>query len=89
LVGKGCLVDQRRRIRVTSRALAWSWRSGPSNHGGAGPSWLRDSYRLLHVATRLAFSGRRGKLLLPAAWPWTAALKAAFDKLKTLPAAAD
>jgi hypothetical protein len=52
----------------------------------AEPKRLR--YRLLHVAARLAFSGRRGKLHLPAAWPWTAALKAAFDKLKTLPAAA-
>jgi Transposase DDE domain group 1 len=51
----------------------------------AEPKRLR--YRLLHVAARLAFSGRRGKLHLPAAWPWTEALKAAFDKLDTLPAA--
>jgi DDE family transposase len=53
----------------------------------AEPKRLR--YRLLHVAARLAFSGRRGKLHLPAAWPWTEALKAAFEKLKTLPAATD
>jgi hypothetical protein len=52
----------------------------------AEPKRLR--YRLLHVAARLVFSGRRGKLHLPAAWPWTEALKAAFQKLKTLPAAA-
>ena len=51
----------------------------------AEPKRLR--YRLLHVAARLAFSGRRGKLHLPAAWPWTETLKAAFEKLKTLPAA--
>ena len=51
----------------------------------AEPKRLR--YRLLHVAARLAFSGRRGKLHLPAAWPWTDALKAAFEKLETLPAA--
>ncbi|MBV8219974.1 MAG: IS1380 family transposase [Solirubrobacterales bacterium] len=51
----------------------------------AEPKRLR--YRLLHVAARLAFSGRRGKLHLPAAWPWTEALKAAFEKLETLPAA--
>ena len=51
----------------------------------AEPKRLR--YRLLHVAARLAFSGRRGKLHLPAAWPWTEALKAAFEKLATLPAA--
>jgi len=51
----------------------------------AEPKRLR--YRMLHVAARLAFSGRRGKLHLPGAWPWTAPLKAAFEKLKTLPAA--
>jgi hypothetical protein len=51
----------------------------------AEPKRLR--YRLLHVAARLAFSGRRAKLHLPAAWPWTETLKAAFEKLKTFPAA--
>ena len=51
----------------------------------AGPKRLR--YRLLHVGARLAFSGRQGKLHLPAAWPWTDALKTAFERLKTLPAA--
>jgi hypothetical protein len=51
----------------------------------AEPKRLR--YRLLHVAARLAFSGRRAKLHLPTAWPWTETLKAAFEKLKTLPAA--
>ena len=51
----------------------------------AEPKRLR--YRLLHIAALLAFSGRRGKLHLPAAWPWTEALKAAFAKLETLPAA--
>jgi Transposase DDE domain group 1 len=52
----------------------------------AEPKRLR--YRLLHIAARLAFSGRGAKLHLPAAWPWTEALKAAFEKLKTLPATA-
>jgi Transposase DDE domain group 1 len=51
----------------------------------AEPKRLR--YRLLHVAARLVFSGRRGKLHLPATWPWTKALKTAFEKLRTLPAA--
>jgi Transposase DDE domain group 1 len=51
----------------------------------AEPKRLR--YRLLHIAARLAFSARQAKLHLPAAWPWTEALKAAFEKLKTLPAA--
>jgi hypothetical protein len=48
----------------------------------AEPKRLR--YRLLHTAARLAFSGRRAKLHLPAAWPWTQALKAAFGKLAAL-----
>jgi len=51
----------------------------------AEPKRLR--YRLLHVGARLAFSGRCEKLHLPGAWPWAEALKAAFEKLKTLPAA--
>jgi Transposase DDE domain group 1 len=44
----------------------------------------RVRYRLLHVAGRLAFSGRRAKLHLQNAWPWAAELLAAFQKLKTL-----
>jgi len=52
----------------------------------AEPKRLR--YRLLHVAGRLAFSGRRAKLHLQHDWPWVTELTAAFHKLKTLPAAA-
>jgi Transposase DDE domain group 1 len=48
----------------------------------AGPKRIR--YRLLHVAGRLAFSGRRCKLHLQHTWPWAAELLAAFQKLKTL-----
>src|SRR5947207_3104566 len=51
----------------------------------AEPKRLR--YRLLHVAGRLAFHGRRAKLHLQNTWPWTNDLLAAFQKLKTLPAA--
>ena len=51
----------------------------------AEPKRLR--YQLLHVAGRLAFSGRRAKLHLQDAWPWVSGLLAAFQKLKTLPAA--
>jgi hypothetical protein len=47
----------------------------------------RIRYQLLHVAGRLAFSGRRAKLHLQHTWPWTAQLLAAFTKLKTLQAA--
>jgi hypothetical protein len=47
----------------------------------------RIRYRLLHVAARLAFSGRRAKLHLQDTWPWAAELLAAFRRLKTLPAA--
>jgi hypothetical protein len=51
----------------------------------AEPKRLR--YRLLHVAGRLAFSGRRAKLHLQHSWPWTEQLLAAFQRLKALPAA--
>ena len=47
----------------------------------------RIRYRLLHIAGRLAFSGRRAKLHLQRTWPWTIELLAAFQKLKTLAAA--
>lgn len=50
------------------------------------PKRLR--HRLLHVAARLAFSGRRARLRLQADWPWAAELVVAFEKLKALPAAA-
>jgi hypothetical protein len=51
----------------------------------AEPKRLR--YRLLHVAGRLAFSGRRAKLHLQNTWPWAAELLAAFTRLNALPAA--
>jgi hypothetical protein len=52
----------------------------------AEPKRLR--YRLLHVAGRLAFSGRRAKLHLQQTWPWATELVDAFARLKELPAAA-
>jgi hypothetical protein len=51
----------------------------------AEPKRLR--YRLLHVAARLAFHGRRGRLRLQHDWPWASELVAAFHKLTALPAA--
>jgi hypothetical protein len=51
----------------------------------AEPKKLR--YKLLHVAARLAFGSRRAKLRLQHGWPWAPQLLAAFQKLKTLPAA--
>jgi hypothetical protein len=50
----------------------------------AEPKRLR--HRLLHVAGRLAFSGRRAKLRLQHDWPWASELAAAFQKLKALAA---
>jgi hypothetical protein len=47
----------------------------------------RMRYRLLHIAARLAFHGRRGRLRLQHDWPWATELAAAFQKLKALPAA--
>jgi hypothetical protein len=52
----------------------------------AEPKRLR--YRLLHVAGRLAFHGRRGRLRLQHDWPWASELAAAFTKLTLLPASA-
>jgi Transposase DDE domain group 1 len=49
----------------------------------AEPKRLR--YRLLHVAGRLAFSGRRARLHLQHTWPWADELVAAFERLKALP----
>jgi hypothetical protein len=51
----------------------------------AEPKRLR--YRLMHVAARLAFHGRRGRLRLQHDWPWAPELAAAFQKLKAFPAA--
>jgi hypothetical protein len=48
------------------------------------PKRLR--YRLLHIAGRLAFSGRQAKLRLQARWSWAHHLAAAFHRLKALPA---
>ncbi|MCA1700514.1 MAG: IS1380 family transposase [Actinobacteria bacterium] len=48
------------------------------------PKRLR--HRLLHVAGRLAFSGRRARLRLQASWPWATELAAAFARLRALPA---
>jgi hypothetical protein len=50
----------------------------------AEPKRLR--YRLLHVAGRLAFHGRRGRLRIQHTWPWADALATAFGRLKALPA---
>ena len=52
----------------------------------AEPKRLR--YQLLHVAGRLAFSGRRAKLHLQQTWPWATELVDAFARLKELPAPA-
>lgn len=52
----------------------------------AEPKRLRQ--RLLHVAGRIARSGRRTLLRLPRSWPWAEALRAAFERLRALPAGA-
>jgi hypothetical protein len=48
----------------------------------AEPKRLRT--RLLHTAARLLVHARRRILLLPAAWPWAAALATAFARLRSL-----
>jgi DDE family transposase len=49
----------------------------------AEPKRLR--YRLLHVAARLVFHGRRARLRLQHDWPWATELVAAFHTLTALP----
>lgn len=51
----------------------------------AEPKRIRQ--RLLHVAGRIARSGRRVTLRLPRSWPWAEALAAAFVRLRALPVA--
>jgi hypothetical protein len=49
----------------------------------AEPKALR--YRLLHVPARLTRSARRRHLRLPATWPWTDDLVAAFARIAAIP----
>lgn len=49
----------------------------------AEPKRVRQ--RLLHIAGRIARSGRRVALRLPRSWPWAEALAAAFVRLRSLP----
>ena len=51
----------------------------------AEPKTLR--YRVLHAAARLVRGGRRRRLKISAAWPWAAAITAAWDRLTALPQA--
>jgi hypothetical protein len=48
----------------------------------AGPKTLR--YRILHAAGKLARSGRRQWLKIPAAWPWADAIATAWDRITAL-----
>ncbi len=49
----------------------------------AEPKTLR--YRLWHAAARLVHHARRAILRFDRAWPWAAALLAAFARLRALP----
>lgn len=53
------------------------------SHRIAEPKVLR--YQLLHVAGRIVRHGRQTVLRLPADWPWTHVLTAAFRRLDALP----
>lgn len=50
----------------------------------AEPQQLR--YKLLHLPARLTYHARRWRLRLQHNWPWAAALHAAFQRLRALPA---
>ena len=49
----------------------------------AEPKKLR--YRLLHAAARITRTARQTRLRIPATWPWSADLAAAFARLVALP----
>jgi Transposase DDE domain group 1 len=51
----------------------------------AEPKALR--YRILHTAGRLARSGRRCQLKIPATWPWADAIATAWTRIAELPQA--
>jgi hypothetical protein len=50
----------------------------------AEPKRLRQ--RVLHIAAKLVRHGRRTHLKLDRDWPWSEALTAAFERLRTIPA---
>ena len=50
----------------------------------AEPKRLR--YRVLHTAARLTHGQRRRRLRIPATWPWTTQITAAFDRIAAIPA---
>jgi hypothetical protein len=51
----------------------------------AEPKTLR--YRILHAAGKLARSGRRRWLKIPAAWPWADAIATAWARITAMPQA--
>ena len=51
----------------------------------AEPKTLR--YRILHAAGKLARSGRRRRLKIPATWPWADAIATAWARITALPQA--
>ena len=80
---RGVVGDRRTRARAARLDPSARPRRGLAK---AEPEPKELRYRLLHVAGRLAFSGRRAKLHLQHTWPWAGELLAAFKKLKTVQA---
>jgi len=71
-------------VLIAQDLLAWlSVLALDSDLAVATPATVR--YRLLHVAGRITTSSRRAVLHLDAAWPWAAALAAAFRRIRALP----
>jgi Transposase DDE domain group 1 len=71
-------------VLIAHDLIAWTQRLLLTGElARAEPKRLR--YRLMHVAARLAFHGRRAQLRLQRTWPWAADLAAAFARLKALP----
>jgi hypothetical protein len=74
-------------VGIAHDLLAWTQRLLLTGElARAEPKRLR--YRLLHVAARLASHARTATLRIHSAWPWAAALVAAFTRARALPAPA-
>ena len=42
-------------------------------------------YRVLHAAGKVVRGGRRGRLKIPATWPWADAIATAWARITVLP----
>jgi hypothetical protein len=73
-------------VALASDLLAWTQHLAFTDNPARTWEPKRLRFRLLNVAGRKVQTGRRDWLRLPRAWPWTATLIAAHDRLRALTA---